>query len=113
MITDIKVGQEVVIMDVYLDGPLAPKGIACGFPIQHNSRKSPEHPCRGKVLKVGRKLIHVDSIGAPWQLYPYVPNTEGRFAVPVEIAKVLYRQCFDRENEWRTQEFIDQCVESL
>lgn len=111
MQTNITVGQQVVIMDVYIDGPLAPNGTPRGVPVAHDSRH--EHECRGKVLKIGRKLLHVETRGAPWKLLPYQPNTNGRFAVPVAEAKVLYRAGFGGPEEYRTQEFIDQCVESL
>lgn len=104
-----KCGQEVVVMHVYVDGPLAPGGIPC----EHNSKHSLEHPCRGIILKVGRKWIHVQSTGPNVKAAAYVPNTTGWFAVPVDEAKRLYRLGLESRPAYRTQAFIDKCVNSL
>ena len=110
-----KVGDEVVLMSVYTSGPLAPTNIAFGYPCQHNSKHSPKHPCRGKITKIGRKYIHVQSCYTTgMRARPYVENTEGVFAVPVEEAKKLYRRNMEAmRGGVRTQKFINQCVENL
>jgi hypothetical protein len=107
----INVGDEVVPMD-FVGGYAAP--------ISHNTIARGPHNCRGRVLKVGRKLVHVETIGAAWQLYPLteadmasVKTGVFRRAVPLAIAKKLYRESFERNPSYRTQDFINQCVEGL
>ena len=77
-----------------------------GVPVAHNSREFPDHPCRGRVLAVGRKLVKVSTIGAPLR----VPFSR---ALPVEEAKVAYRRVLEENPSWRTPAFIDACVASL
>lgn len=71
-----KVGQEVVVF-------------VHGRPCQHNSGNSPKHPCRGKVVKVGRLNVHVESLGAPWVIA--MDGKHGRSAHTVAEAHRLHR----------------------
>jgi hypothetical protein len=97
-----KVGDEVVI-GVFIGGFYAP--------VQHNSKHSPEHPCRGTVVSVGPKWVRVSTTGAPWPVHR-TPATETSYIVlPPEEAKPLYRAALAHYG--RDPKFIDKCVASL
>lgn len=97
------VGDEVVVFFI-------------GHTMQHNSGEYPQHPCRGKVLKVGRKHYKVSTRGAPLT----VP-IDGSGPLTIETvtkAKEIKREAMMpggklRPNEFRTIEFIEQCIADL
>jgi predicted transcriptional regulator len=96
------IGDEVVVF-------------AYGRPLQHNSRKSPDFPCRGKILRKGRKYYHIESSGT---LKIEIDNS-GTFTIhTIEEAKKLHIENMMpggklREGEWRTVEFIHDVVDRL
>lgn len=96
-----KVGDVVVIIDQR------------GHPCTHNSGQIAElggNGCRGKVLKVCRKIYYVSSKGTPWPVY-ITPGDHSWLALPVEQAREMYRKVFD--GDARGQEFIDRCINNL
>jgi hypothetical protein len=93
---NIKVGDEVVVMIL-------------GYPVDHNGAKSPKHPCRGRVLKVGRIWIHVDSRGAPFKCRTDGGNRPQ--ALPVEEAREVYRRKF--LDDRRSDDVIEAIIASL
>jgi len=92
------VGDEVVVF--YLKTPL-----------QHNSLHSPKHPCRGVILKKGRKYYHVQSTGAAIQVL--IDNSGTTRVYTVEEARELHRKNFGGPGEWRTAEFIEEVIAGL
>lgn len=103
-----QLGQDMVLMSIWDDGR--------AVPIQFNSRHRPANPCRGEVVKIGRQYLYLQGIEkTPWKCVPW---TEGlrdawRVAVPIDVAKRLYRESLIENRAWRTDEFIDQCVQEL
>lgn len=93
-----QVGDEVVVF--YSSSPL-----------QHNSKNSPKHPCRGKVLKVGRKNYQIQS-------------NDGRLVLPidqsgmltietVEDARIRHSKNFAGPDEWRSAKMIQKILARL
>lgn len=90
------VGKEVVVM--YVDHPL-----------RHNTEHSPKHPCRGKILKVGRIYAHVQSTGSPIKVRL---DGEGLIdMMDIAEAKEKYRE--DLIAFGRTPAQVDAYVEEL
>ena len=82
--TDFQVGDTVVLF------------YWTGYPISHNSRAAAElggDGCRGRITKIGSKLIHLTSLGADWKAYP---KEDGKhcFVLQVEDAKKRHAQNF-------------------
>ena len=94
----ISVGDEVVIF-------------SSGYPLQHNSSGSLQHPCRGTVVKKGRKLIHISSNGAPWTVR--IDGTGRDTALIVPDAKEYYLANFMANRAYRTTKFVEECVDKL
>lgn len=86
-------------------------------PISHNSGEFPKHPCRGRVLKIGTKYIHISTRGTPWKvLINNDSNPYAFVALTPEEAKPLYRAALESyagTRAARSPAFIDECVESL
>ncbi len=98
MTAQFKIGDQVVVF--------------CGSsPCSHNSREFPRHNCRGTVLSIGRKYYKVSSIGAPLKIA--ITNDELWHIMSVEDAKIVYAKSFGGPNDYRTPEFIAQCIRSL
>lgn len=95
--TQFKPGDEVVVFNG-------------NHPCQHNSQHSPKHPCRGKVLKIGRLLFHVQSTGAPLKIR--MDGTGCFKAYSVEEAKIRHRANFPA-GDWRSAAMIDRIVMEL
>jgi hypothetical protein len=87
---EIKVGSIVVIMDLFE---------SLKTPIRANSEHSEDHPCRCRVLSIGRINCTVEATGGPWRnlrMYPGKDAAPGRYAVPLETARNLYRSSLVR-----------------
>ncbi len=103
---ELKLNDEAVLMDI--DDTFG------AIPISFNGRYSPEHSCRGRITKIGRRFVHLKgNEKTAWKVLPYQEGMSGRFAVPVEIAKELYKEALIKNRAWRTDEFIAKCVEEL
>lgn len=88
-----KVGDEVVIM-------------IGNSPLDFNKG---EHPARGKILKIGRKLYSVECLyGSPIKVS--IDGSCGWRAMSVADAKVLYRKSFAGHKD---PIFAERCIESL
>ncbi len=75
-------------------------------PIRCNSQFSPEHPCRVKIEKVGRKYAYAKISG-----YKGLQSFAFKFLHEIETAKELYRQALVAGK--RTPELIKECIEKL
>lgn len=99
-----KVGDEVVLF--------------VGETVCHcNSEYSPEHPCRGKILKVGKLYYHIQVTGAPVKIAIDGAETHKGWNIQtIENGKAKYRAFMERfkgEDDSAYAAHIDHCVDNL
>ncbi len=82
-----KVGDEVVL------GAMVNNRF---HPIQHNSKHSPNHPCRGVVTKITETFTFITSTGTDWRIRN-IPLEGHRHDVvlPLEQGKQSYRDMLE------------------
>lgn len=116
-------GSDVVLVHIPLRGPNSLEF----NPLEFNSRNRHGNPCRGEVLRVGRKYVYVQgNERCPWRVLP-APTREAvteaqstmrkhdrafvLCAVPVDLAKDMYREWLT-ENR-RDAELVSKYVDEL
>ena len=78
-------------------------------PCQHNTEHNPAHPCRGKVLKVGRKYYTIQSTGSPTRIQ--LNNAGIGKLYTVAEARKLHRLNF--LNDSRPASVVDAIINKL
>ena len=82
------------------------------YPMQHNSKNSPNHPCRGTVTKITKSFTFITSSGADFKIR-HIPLEGKRHDVilPIPEARKLYRNSLSGSH--RSVEFVGRCVADL